>query len=350
MGTGEILIAWYEENRRELPWRETRDPYLIWISEIILQQTRVAQGLEYYTRFTARFPDVSSLASASEEEVLKYWQGLGYYSRARNLHAASRDIMERFGGVFPSTHEEILSLKGVGEYTASAICSFAHGLPRATVDGNVFRVLARLHGIDIPVDSGEGRRYFHSLARELLVERDPARYNQAMMEFGALQCVPRSPDCGACPLMERCVALATRRVGSLPVKHGKTIVKPRYFHYLHVRSGGMTLLSKRAGKDIWQHLHEFPLIETEKPVGFEELCRDERFLALLEGATISSISERVAPRKHALTHRVIHARFYDLEVTAFSPAMQQYMQVPDERVGEYPVPRLIQYYFESLSF
>ncbi|MDR0765542.1 MAG: A/G-specific adenine glycosylase [Odoribacteraceae bacterium] len=344
--TGEVLIAWYEVNRRELPWRETRDPYLVWISEVILQQTRVAQGLEYYLRFTRRFPDVSSLAAAGEEEVLKYWQGLGYYSRARHVHAAAREIMERFDGVFPSTYEEVLSLKGVGEYTASAICSFAHGLPRATVDGNVTRVLSRLHGVDIPADSGEGRRCFTALAREMMVTRDPGLYNQAMMEFGALQCVPRSPACGECPLVERCVAFATRRVALLPVKRGKTVVKPRYFHYLRVRSGGMTLLSRRTGKDIWQHLHEFPLIETDEPAGFDELCRDDRFRELLDGVTLASVAERVAPRKHVLSHRVIHARFYDLEVTAFSPAMQRYTRVPDNEVGEYAVSRLMQYYLE----
>ena len=347
--TGETLIAWYEVNRRDLPWRETRDPYLVWISEVVLQQTRVAQGLDYYMRFTGRFPDVASLAAAEEEEVLKYWQGLGYYGRARHVHAAAREVMRRFGGRFPSTYEEVLSLKGIGEYTAAAICSFAYQLPHATVDGNVLRVLARLHGLDIPIDSSEGRRCFTALANEMMPLRAPDLYNQAMMEFGALQCVPRSPDCRRCPLATRCVALATRRVDQLPVKRGKTIVKPRYFHYLHVRSGGMTLLAKRTGRDIWQHLYEFPLIETTGPAEFDELCRDERFRALLDGTTLSSASERVAPRRHVLSHRIIHARFYDLEVPAFSPAMQVYLQVPDEQVCEYAVSRLIEYYLENSS-
>jgi A/G-specific adenine glycosylase len=344
---GEILVDWYEANRRDLPWRETRDPYLIWVSEIILQQTRVAQGLDYYYRFTGRFPDVATLARASEDEVLKYWQGLGYYSRARNLHAAAREVMDRFGGIFPCTFEEVLSLKGVGEYTASAICSFAFRLPRATVDGNVYRVLARLFGVDTPIDSGEGKRYFTALARELMVERSPDRYNQAMMEFGALQCLPRSPGCDSCPLRERCVALATRCVEHLPVKKGKTTVKPRYFNYLHLRGNGMTLLSRRSGKDIWQNLYEFPLIESDRPLEFDELCRDARFRQLLEGVTLLSFEERVAPRRHVLSHRVIHARFYDLEVSAFSPAMQAYLPVPDHELGEYAVSRLIQYYLEN---
>ena len=344
---GEILIAWYEANRRDLPGRETNDPYLIWVSEIILQQTRVAQGLDYYYRFTARFPDVTTLARANQDEVLKYWQGLGYYSRARNMHAAALEVMERFGGVFPVAFEEVRSLKGVGDYTAAAICSFAYRQPRATVDGNVYRVLARLSGTDLPVDSGEGRRYFAALAHEWMVERYPDRYNQAMMEFGALQCLPRSPGCGHCPLRERCVALATRRVEQLPVKRGKTTVTPRYFNYLYIHHEGITLLSKRVARDIWQNLHEFPLIETDRPVEFDELCRDQRFCRLLDGVTLESARERVAPRRHALSHRVIHARFHDLIVSALSPAMQSYLQVPDDELGEYAVPRLVQYYLES---
>ncbi|MDR2129567.1 MAG: A/G-specific adenine glycosylase [Odoribacteraceae bacterium] len=346
---GEILIAWYEVHRRELPWRETRDPYLIWVSEVILQQTRVAQGLDYYYHFTRRFPDVLSLAGASEDEVLKYWQGLGYYSRARNMHAAAREMMSRFGGVFPTTFEEVLSLKGVGEYTAAAICSFAYRLPHATVDGNVYRVLARLFGVDIPVDNGEGKRYFTALARELMVEQHPDRYNQAMMEFGALQCTPQSPGCGECPLQEKCVALATRRVDQLPVKQGKTTVKPRYFNYLHIHRENVTLLSKRTAKDIWQNLYEFPLIETDRPLEFDELCRDDRFRYLLEGVTLLRVQERVAPKRHILSHRVIHARFYDLEVSAFSTAMQAYLQVPDHEMEKYAVSRLIQYYMEHLA-
>ena len=222
----DILIRWYEENKRDLPWRRTSDPYLIWISEIILQQTRVVQGLEYFNRFTERFPDVAALARADEDEVMKYWQGLGYYSRARNLHAAARQIMNDFSGVFPRTREEVLSLKGIGDYTAAAICSFAYRLPYATVDGNVFRVLARLFDIDLPIDGGEGKKYFTALAQSLLDERRPDLFNQAMMEFGALQCVPKSPDCEHCRLNGTCLGLAARQVERLPVKSGKTVGKP----------------------------------------------------------------------------------------------------------------------------
>jgi A/G-specific adenine glycosylase len=344
---GEVLVIWYEANRRDLPWRDTRDPYLIWISEIILQQTRVAQGLDYYHRFTERFPDVSTLAAADEDEVLKYWQGLGYYSRARNLHATAREIVRRFGGKFPVAFDDVRSLKGVGDYTAAAICSFAYRQPHATVDGNVYRVLARLFGVDAPIDSGEGKRCFAALARECMVERFPDLYNQAIMEFGALQCIPRSPACDRCPLRDRCVALATRRVECLPVKKGKPTVKPRYFNYLHVSSNGMTLLSKRAAKDIWQNLYEFPLLETDHPVEFDELCLDPRFRALLDGVTLLSFREPVPPKRHVLTHRVIHARFYELELSAFSPAMRAYLPVPDREVGDYAVSRLIQSYLEE---
>lgn len=230
----DILIRWYEENKRDLPWRRTSDPYLIWISEIILQQTRVVQGLEYFNRFTERFPNVAALAMADEDEVMKYWQGLGYYSRARNLHAAARQIMNDFDGVFPRTREEVLSLRGIGDYTVAAICSFAYRLPYATVDGNVFRVLARLFDIDLSIDGGEGKKYFTALAQSLLDERRPDLFNQAMMEFGALQCVPKSPDCECCPLNGKCLGLAARRVERLPVKSGKTVVKPRYFNYLYI--------------------------------------------------------------------------------------------------------------------
>lgn len=342
----DVLIHWYGENRRELPWRETSDPYLIWISEIILQQTRVVQGLDYFNRFTERFPDVATLANAGEDEVMKYWQGLGYYSRARNLHAAARQVVNEFGGIFPSTYVEVLSLKGIGEYTAAAICSFAYRLPYATVDGNVFRVLARLFDIDLPVDGGEGKKYFTALAQSLLDEHRPDLFNQAMMEFGALQCVPKSPDCVRCPLNGKCRAFATRRVECLPVKAGKTIVKPRYFNYLHIHGRGKTLLSKRVGKDIWQNLYEFPLIETERAVAWKELSAMPRFQELFEDAGNVEIVREYTMKKHVLSHRVIYPVFYEVRVDAFSGEMEKYLKVPDERVGEYAVPRLIQAYFE----
>ena len=238
------LIHWYAENKRELPWRETTDPYRIWISEIILQQTRVVQGLEYFNRFMLRFPDVRALAEAPGDEVMKYWQGLGYYSRARNLHAAAKEIVEKFGGEFPRNYSDVLTLKGIGEYTA-AICSFAWKLPYAVVDGNVYRVLARIFGIDTPIDSNAGKKVFSGLAAELLDRRHPDLYNQAIMDFGAIQCTPKVPVCLYCPLRENCVALASGQVEKLPVKAGKSVVKPRYFNYLHIHCRGVNLLARR---------------------------------------------------------------------------------------------------------
>lgn len=341
------LIRWYGANHRDLPWRRTMDPYLIWVSEVILQQTRVDQGLEYYYRFTSRFPSVQALAEAGEDEVMKYWQGLGYYSRARNLHAAAKQVVECFGGRFPSSREEVLSLKGVGEYTAAAICSFAFGLPYAAVDGNVYRVLSRVFGIDLPIDSGEGKRYFSRLAQELLDERRPGLFNQAMMEFGALQCVPRSPDCSCCPLADKCRALADKRVDVLPVKAGKTVVKPRYFNYLDIRQGNTLLLKKRSGQDIWQNLYEFPLIETDRPFTWEELCRTEDFRVLFDGTSEIRFLQERKYRKHVLSHRVIYPVFYRLEVSEFSPGMAAYIPVSGETVGNYAVSRLMQAYLEK---
>ena len=342
----DILIRWYEENKRDLPWRRTSDPYLIWISDIILQQTRVVQGLEYFNRFTERFPNVAALAMADEDEVMKYWQGLGYYSRARNLHAAARQIMNDFDGVFPRTREEVLSLRGIGDYTVAAICSFAYRLPYATVDGNVFRVLARLFDIDLSIDGGEGKKYFTALAQSLLDERRPDLFNQAMMEFGALQCVPKSPDCECCPLNGKCLGLAARRVERLPVKSGKTVVKPRYFNYLYIHGQGMTLLSKRMENDIWRNLYEFPLIETECAVTWGELSGMAVFQELFDGIEKVEITREYVAKKHVLSHRVIYPVFYEIRVDSFSESMGKYLKVPDNRVGEYAVSRLIQSYLE----
>lgn len=343
----QVLIGWYGENKRQLPWRETTDPYRIWISEIILQQTRVAQGLDYFNRFMERFPDVPSLAGAHEDEVMKYWQGLGYYSRARNLHAAAKDIMTRFGGRFPDDYRDVLSLKGIGEYTAAAICSFAWRQPYAVVDGNVYRVLSRVFGVDLAIDSTAGKKYFAELAQELLDCKRPDLYNQAIMDFGAMQCVPQSPGCMLCPLRECCVAYSGGMTGSLPVKEGKTVVKSRYFNYLHIHSRGITLLSQRTGKDIWQNLYEYPLIETEQEVDFVGLQALGAYRRLLEGVGEIQVRRMLEMPKHVLSHRIIYARFYELEVSGFSEAMQSYQQVPDVEVERYAVSRLIELYREK---
>ena len=264
------IERWYNEHKRDLPWRETTDPYQIWISEIILQQTRVAQGYAYFLRFMERFPTVKSLAEAPEDEVMRLWQGLGYYSRARNLHEAARMIASREDG-FPKTYEEVRSLKGIGEYTAAAICSFAYGLPYAAVDGNVYRVLSRWLGIDTPIDTATGKKLFSKWANQLLDTQHPGLYNQAIMDFGALQCLPQSPDCSTCPLEVSCVARKEGCVDKLPVKSHRTKVLPRYFNYIYVRAGAFTFIHKRTDDDIWKNLYELPLVESDTPWTEEEL-------------------------------------------------------------------------------
>lgn len=338
----DILLDWYAREGRDLPWRRTRDPYRIWLSEVILQQTRVAQGMEYYLRFTERFPDVASLAAAPEDEVLKLWQGLGYYSRARNLHAAARQVVERFGGRFPVALEEVRSLRGVGDYTAAAICSAAYDAPCAVVDGNVYRVLARLFDLDAPIDSTAGKRAFAELAQSQLDTAHPGRYNQAIMDFGALRCTPSSPRCEVCPLAGQCLALAAGTVAARPVKQGKTRVRDRWFNYLHVSSGDRTLLRRREGRDIWQGLYEFPLIETEGPAELPELVRLPQFRELLGDAPWHLVRSIPLP-KHQLSHQTLHAVVHRIETLSLTPAAAA-MAVPTVALGDYAVPRLIDLY------
>lgn len=338
----DILLDWYAREGRDLPWRRTRDPYRIWLSEVILQQTRVAQGTEYYLRFTERFPDVASLAAAPEDEVLKLWQGLGYYSRARNLHAAARQVVERFGGRFPVALEEVRSLCGVGDYTAAAICSAAYDAPCAVVDGNVYRVLARLFDLDAPIDSTAGKRAFAELAQLQLDTAHPGRYNQAIMDFGALRCIPSSPRCEACPLAGRCLALAAGTVAARPVKQSKTKVRDRWFNYLHISSGDRTLLRRRERRDIWQGLYEFPLIETEGPAELPELVRLPQFRELLGDAPWHLVRSIPLP-KHQLSHQTLHAVVHRIETLSLTPAAAA-MAVPTVALGDYAVPRLIDRY------
>ena len=343
----EKILAWYAENGRTLPWREYPDPYRVWLSEVILQQTRVAQGLDYFNRFVSRFPDVGALARAEETEVLRLWQGLGYYSRARNLHAASRQIAGTYGGRFPETYEQVRSLKGVGDYTAAAVCSIAYGQPYAVVDGNVYRVLSRLFALGLPIDTGAGKRAFSALAEKLLDRRRPGVYNQALMDFGALQCVPRSPDCPACPLAGVCMAFRTGEVARYPVKEGKQKSRDRYFNYLHIRCGGRTLLSQRKGKDIWRELYEFPLIETVQPADWEALLKDPAFPALFAGIPLLRLAGTVAMPRHTLSHQVIHAVFYTVEVPAFTSGMEEFLIVPETELDRYPISRLTELYLEK---
>ena len=349
----EILIDWYEENRRDLPWRDTKDPYRIWISEIILQQTRVAQGYDYYIRFVSRFPDVYSLARADEDEVMKYWQGLGYYSRARNLHAAARSIV--LAGEFPDTYEGVLALKGVGEYTAAAICSFAYDMPCAVVDGNVYRVLSRWLGIDTPIGSTVGKKEFFAVAHELMDKARPALYNQAIMDFGALQCTPLSPDCSICPLSGSCAALAQCRVDVLPVKKHKTKVSHRFFNYIYVRTGGFTYIRKRSGNDIWKNLYEPILVETEEELAGcepELLRRLEQVLGTSADRFLKRADVLLRPCrqnvKHVLSHRVIHANFYELVLPDNFGSIEGYQLVAEEDLHNFAVSNLVYQFFSLI--
>lgn len=335
------LRAWYEANKRDLMWRRTRDPYRIWLSETILQQTRVNQGAAYYERFLEAFPTVAELAAAPEDRVMKLWQGLGYYSRARNLHAAARRIAERFAGRFPTDYADIRSLPGVGDYTAAAICSFAYDQPRAVVDGNVYRVYARLFDMEIPIDTTAGRRAFAALADELLDRSHPAAYNQAVMEFGALHCTPASPRCDDCPFADRCLSRAAGTIPLRPVKAGRTATRDRFLNYIEVICDGRTLIRRRNGRDIWRGLYEFPMIETPAAAGFEELPLDD----LLAGQPFRLVRSTSMPR-HQLSHQTLHARFHRIETDRL-PRPEGCLAVPITSLGDYAIPRLIEKYLEQ---
>lgn len=339
----EKLIAWYAENKRELPWRDTTDPYIIWISEIILQQTRVVQGYDYFLRFIHRFPNVTALAEAPEDEVMKCWQGLGYYSRARNLHAAAKSM----NGTFPVTYEGVRALKGVGDYTAAAICSFAYGMPYAVVDGNVYRVLSRYFGIDTPVDSTEGKKLFAALADEMMDKSHPAVYNQAIMDFGAIQCTPQSPNCLFCPLVDSCSALKEGTITKLPVKQHKTKTTNRYFNYIYVRVGACTYLHKRTEDDIWKNLFEFPLVETEVPVPEEEFRELPQVRALFADGEASSLRLISGNVKHVLSHRVIYANFYEVVLPENSTSFSVFQRVKTGDLEQYAVSRLVHAFLEK---
>ena len=337
------IEKWYQEYKRELPWRESADPYVIWISEIILQQTRVVQGYDYFMRFMKRFPDVATLAQADEDEVMKYWQGLGYYSRARNLHAAAKSM----NGVFPKTYPEVRALKGVGDYTAAAICSFAYNMPYAVVDGNVYRVLSRYLGIDTPIDSTEGKNLFAAVADELLDKKNPALYNQAIMDFGAIQCSPQSPNCMFCPLASGCSALAGGMVAQLPVKQHKTKTTNRYFNYIYVRMGAYTLINKRTGNDIWKNLFEFPLIETPEAVSEEEFPALPELRAMFAEGETPIIGLVCRDVKHVLSHRVIYANFYMVDLPENSQSFTSYQKIKADELEQYAVSRLVHAFIEK---
>lgn len=333
------LINWYQINKRDLPWRHTKDAYIIWLSEIILQQTRVEQGLPYFNKFLENFPTVNDFASATEAQVLKLWQGLGYYSRGRNMHKTAQIVVNNFSGVFPNLHDELLKLTGIGEYTAAAISSFSSGEARAVVDGNVFRVLSRYFGIDTPINSPAGKKQFFTLANELLYQNDPALYNQAIMEFGAMQCKPKSPNCGICPLSQGCFALNHQQVNELPVKIRKAAQRHRYLNYFICQEGNQILVRKRKAGDIWQHLYDFPSIETVN----ESALNDENFISSVkETFGQNTVFTHLTSRKHILTHQIIHLRFFVLKNYIFNFNKQKELNwVSLDKLDELPQPKVI---------
>jgi len=341
------LIDWYLLNKRELPWRDISDPYSIWISEIILQQTRVNQGLNYYLRFIEKFPTVEILAKATEDEVLKYWQGLGYYSRARNIHKAANQIINDFNGVFPTKHPDVLKLAGIGVYTSAAICSFAYNQPYAVVDGNVYRVLSRLFALETPIDSNEGVKIYSKLAQELLNTSHPAIHNQAIMEFGALQCVPASPNCSTCPLVGVCKAYQLNMISQLPVKSQKVKVKDRFFNYFYVEFDENTFLKKRDANDIWRNLYEFPLIESDKLFNISELIEIDAFKNIFNSIDSVKIKSESIAFKHILTHRRVNAKFFNIEIFKKNEYFDNLTQVAKNELDKYAISRLIEMYLEK---
>jgi len=336
----QIVLQWYEKNKRELPWRKTLDPYAIWLSEIILQQTRIDQGLAYYLKFIDAFPTVHDFANASEDDILKMWQGLGYYSRARNMHGTAKTIVEKHHGKFPADYASLLRLKGVGEYTAAAIASMAFGLPHATVDGNVYRVLSRVYGIDTPIDTGKAKKEFTRLANELIDSSQPGNFNQAVMEFGAIQCKPKNPDCKKCPFRQRCVAWKNDTIDLLPIKRGKTKIRKRYFNYLIIEQDQYTYLNKRTKNDIWQNLYEFPLIETIEKSELVTIMKDFQFL-FLPGTEIQIIKESHW-QKQVLTHQHIFYRFIYLKIDGKIDIPSSMIRVNKKDISNFAVPKPIE--------
>lgn len=308
---GNAIMGWYLKNKRDLPWRQEKDAYKIWLSEIILQQTQVVQGLSYYLKFTQKYPKVKDLAVAPEDEVLRLWQGLGYYSRARNLHASAKFIQDNFKGKFPSSFSEIKELKGVGDYTAAAIASFAYDLPHAVVDGNVYRVLSRVFGIKTPIDVSQAKKEFQHLADELLDKKNPALFNQSIMEFGSQYCKPQNPDCENCVLISKCYAFKHALVDLLPIKAKKTKIRNRYFNYLVIADKkGNLIIHKRQAGDIWQGLYEFTLIESDKPLSQQQLFKTDAFKQLVKKDF--AIKYTSVEYKHILSHQHLYAKFYVL--------------------------------------
>jgi len=338
MDFSDELVQWYQINKRDLPWRNTTDAYIIWLSEIILQQTRVEQGLPYFYRFAEKYPDVRSFAAADEQDILKLWQGLGYYSRGRNMLKTARLVNEQYNGKFPQQYDQLIKLTGIGEYTASAISSFSTNEPKAVVDGNVYRVLARYFGIDEPINSTKGKKIFQETANELLNKQHPGLHNQAMMEFGAMLCKPKNPACGICPVKTGCFAFINNATTTLPVKLNKVKSRERFFNYLLITNNDKLLINKRHEKDIWANMYDLPLIETSFLVPENELGQLPQLIDLFgENSQISAITPVY---KHILTHQRLHVRFITLQPEYIKPIESRFF-ADIETIQKLPLPKII---------
>jgi A/G-specific adenine glycosylase len=350
LSVNDVLLDWHNSGARDLPWKKTRDPYKIWLSEVILQQTRVEQGRPYYLKFVDAFPTVADLAEADPDDVLKLWEGLGYYSRARNLHAAARQVACDMNGVFPTDYASLRALKGVGDYTAAAIASFAYGEAVAVVDGNVYRFLSRIFGIADPIDTSAGKKKFSALAAKVLGDADPALHNQAIMDFGALVCTPRKPDCGECPFSLDCAAYNQDRIAILPVKSKGMKRKERSFRFHMITDGDHVILEKRSGRDIWQGLYQFPLLESGRAAtGLQEDSPDtgaRAITALLEAAAGVRCFDGF---RQDLSHQRINATFTVVEVSDISeiPMADDWMVVREDELDNYAYPRIIRHFLED---
>jgi A/G-specific adenine glycosylase len=344
------IMKWYRTNSRDLPWRNTNDPYCIWISEVIFQQTRIVQGLEYYSRFIERFPTIGDLAKAEEEEVLKTWQGLGYYTRARNLHAAAKEIMKSYQGVFPDSYEKLIRMKGVGEYTAAAIASIAYDHPCPVVDGNVLRFLSRYFGIHTPVDTSAGKKKIHEKMLLLMDKKQPGMFNQAVMEFGALQCKPGKPECGLCLFKTECVAFQEGTVEQLPVKSKQKKLRTRYLNYFifiweNEKKIKFIYLRKREENDVWKNMYDFPVIETGNEITDETLFSFPEWRKIV-GESQFRLLFQSHRYKHVLTHQVIYAKFFVFQPSGGQNPGIPFLAVPLDEVKKYPVPRLIEEFLD----
>jgi A/G-specific adenine glycosylase len=342
-----IIYNWFKKNKRDLPWRQTTDPYYIWLSEIILQQTRVAQGIKYYLRFIEKFPAIKDLAGATEDEVLKEWQGLGYYSRARNLHFTAKYIQNELNGVFPSAYDDMLHLKGVGVYTAAAVASIAFDLPCPAVDGNIYRFLSRYFGVLTPVDSDKGKKEIEQIAREIMPGKNAGFHNQALMEFGALQCVPKSPECENCVLLETCFAARNNLVGQLPVKAKKIKQQKRYFYYYFIESGESVFLEKREKNDIWKNLYQFPLFESDKPLAEKDILKSG-LVPFLKDCNVN-VKKLSSGKKHILSHQIIFARLVSVEMKNNACLDGKFVLVNKKDIPKFAVPRLIEEFINDLN-